>query len=130
MVAIPEKLHQDLLAFGQKHVLDFWNQLNDAERNELLGQLQELDLAQLRRLYAGRDKTFVVPAPERIAPVPVQHLDPADGAPRSLGENALRRGEVAVLVVAGGQGSRPAPAGLSRPAPESGRSPGRSGQPP
>src|SRR5207249_4994038 len=42
---------------------------------------------------------------DRLAPVPIDQLDGAARV-RSLGETALRRGEVAVLVVAGGQGSR------------------------
>src|SRR5262249_6174489 len=37
---------------------------------------------------------------------PSVRLDPDDAQLRSAGEEALRRGEVAVLVVAGGQGSR------------------------
>src|SRR5207248_7804911 len=61
---------------------------------------------QLRTLYANRDHSFTVPPPDRIQPVPV--IPPAadaDAARRS-GEEALRRGEVAILLVAGGQGSR------------------------
>ena len=113
MLAIPSDLHKQLLDHGQKHVLAWWDHLNDAERRQLLDQLRDINLAELRQLYHQRDNVFSLPLPDHIAPIPVvrlsEKLDP--GQPdareaRRLGEEALRRGEVAVLVVAGGQGSR------------------------
>jgi UDP-N-acetylglucosamine/UDP-N-acetylgalactosamine diphosphorylase len=106
MNRIPDDLQQRLREHAQEHVLTGWDHLADAERRTLLEQLQGLDLAQLRRLYADRDRIFAVPPAERIAPVPVVPRDAGEERVRRLGEVALRRGEVAVLVVAGGQGSR------------------------
>jgi UDP-N-acetylglucosamine/UDP-N-acetylgalactosamine diphosphorylase len=106
MVTVPSDLRQRLREHGQEHVLAWWEQLSDNERQALLDQLRALDLEQLRRLYARREQGHALPPAERIRPIPVDRLDPADRAKRSAGEEALRRGEVAVLVVAGGQGSR------------------------
>jgi UDP-N-acetylglucosamine/UDP-N-acetylgalactosamine diphosphorylase len=106
MIGVPDDLRARLKRHGQEQVLAWWDRLGDSERRELLAQLQAIDLEQLERLYAGRDQTYALPAPERIEPVPVVRLDPADRQMRRLGEEALRRGEVAALVVAGGQGSR------------------------
>jgi UDP-N-acetylglucosamine/UDP-N-acetylgalactosamine diphosphorylase len=106
MVTVPGDLRQRLRDFGQEHVLAWWDELNDTERNRLLDQLRGIDLDLLRRLYARRDQGFALPAAERIRPIPVARLDPADRATRAVGEEALRRGEVAALVVAGGQGTR------------------------
>src|SRR5205823_7872185 len=53
-----------------------------------------------------RDEPNVVPSADRIAPVPAARLDAGDTATRGAGEDALRRGEVAILIVAGGQGTR------------------------
>ena len=106
MLTVPEPLRQRLRAYGQEHVLRWWDQLTDRERRTLLDQLQALDLEQLRRLYGERDGTFALPPAERIAPVPVIPVGGDTRAARQLGEEALRRGEVAALVVAGGQGSR------------------------
>jgi UDP-N-acetylglucosamine/UDP-N-acetylgalactosamine diphosphorylase len=106
MLTIPEDLRRQLRQYGQEHVPAWWGELNEQQRQELLGQLRGLDLEQLRGLYAARDKTYAVPPQDRIAPVPVARLDPGDRRLRELGEGALRRGEVAALVVAGGQGSR------------------------
>jgi UDP-N-acetylglucosamine/UDP-N-acetylgalactosamine diphosphorylase len=100
------QFREQLTQHGQEHVLAGWDRLNDAERRELSDQLQSLDLEQLHRLYDQRDKVYSVPSADRIAPVPVVQLDPKDVRTRSIGEDALRRGQVAALVVAGGQGSR------------------------
>jgi UDP-N-acetylglucosamine/UDP-N-acetylgalactosamine diphosphorylase len=101
-----DQLRQRLVAGGQEHVLAWWPTLSDADRRTLNDQLEALDFDQLRELYAERDAPNVVPPPERIAPLPVAQLEPADTATRAAGEDALRRGEVAVLIVAGGQGTR------------------------
>jgi UDP-N-acetylglucosamine/UDP-N-acetylgalactosamine diphosphorylase len=106
MSAVPDDLRQRLRDSGQEHVLAGWDRLSDEARQGLLDQLHGLDLAQLRELYARRDHSFAVPAPERIHPVPVISPDADISEARRLGEEALRRGQVAVLLVAGGQGSR------------------------
>ncbi len=106
MTVVPEDLRQRLKKYGQEHVLAGWDRLSDEERRGLLEQLRGLDLGQLGTLYANRDHSFAVPPPERIRPVPVIAADAHAGPARQKGEEALRGGEVAVLLVAGGQGSR------------------------
>ena len=106
MVTVPDDLRERLLRSGQEHVLRWWDRLNDPQRHSLLDQLRAIDLDQLGQLYARRDATFTVPAAERIEPVPVARLDPGDRKTRRRGEEAFQRGEVAALVVAGGQGTR------------------------
>src|SRR4051812_11204618 len=103
MVSIPDDLRQRLRLHGQDHVLAWWDRLDEGRQRELLGQLQALDLDQLRRLYEQRGKAQVVPAPERIQPVPYIAHDAPDRADRQrIGEDALRSGQVAALLVAGG----------------------------
>lgn len=106
MIEVPDDLRQRLRQYGQEHTLAWWDRLTDAERQSLVDQLRGLDLEGLKKLYAERDKVFAVPAPEQIAPVPVIRLGGDTRAARQRGEEALARGEVAVLLVAGGQGSR------------------------
>jgi UDP-N-acetylglucosamine/UDP-N-acetylgalactosamine diphosphorylase len=106
MVSVPEDLRQRLREYGQEHVLAFWDRLGDDERRGLLEQLREIDLPLLRRLYARRDEVYTPPPLHHIAPVPVIPVSARDPQTRRRGEEALRRGEVAVLLVAGGQGSR------------------------
>src|SRR4051794_7728094 len=101
MLSIPAELRANLRRYQQEHVLTWWERLDDAERQELLEQLHSLDFEELRQLYLKRAQPTVLPQPERIEPVPFlpQH-GPEDAARRAQGEEALRRGEVAVLLVA------------------------------
>jgi UDP-N-acetylglucosamine/UDP-N-acetylgalactosamine diphosphorylase len=102
----PDDLAQRLQKYGQEHVLFGWDRLSPEERAALVGQLQALDLEELRRLYAQRDAALPVPSADRIAPLPGVLPDAEDAGARRLGEKTLAAGEVATLVVAGGQGSR------------------------
>jgi UDP-N-acetylglucosamine/UDP-N-acetylgalactosamine diphosphorylase len=126
MHPIPNALQQHLRHHGQEHVLTWWDQLTDDERRALVEQVQALDLSALRQLYEQREHAYAVPSPERIAPVPVvAHDSPHNAVARQHGEQALRAGEVAVLLVAGGQGSRLGfehPKGMFAVGPVSGKS--------
>lgn len=106
MLAVPDDLRRRLRQFGQEHVLAWWDRLSDDGRQDLLGQLQNLDLKQLARLYDQRDRAVALPSAEQIEPVPVVREADISPETRRLGEEALGRGETAMLVVAGGQGSR------------------------
>jgi UDP-N-acetylglucosamine/UDP-N-acetylgalactosamine diphosphorylase len=102
----PEEVLHRLRQHGQDHVFRWWNDLSKPERAELLEQIQALDLDQLRQLYDQKDRGFELPSPERIHAAPVVRTSGRDGEARRAGEAALRRGEMAVLIVAGGQASR------------------------
>jgi UDP-N-acetylglucosamine/UDP-N-acetylgalactosamine diphosphorylase len=106
MVTIPDEIRQRLRKARQEHVLAWWDKLDFKERRQLLEQLQAIDFSQLQELFGLRDKAYSLPSPEKISPAPVVRLGTDDRDARRLGEEALTRGEVAVLVVAGGQGSR------------------------
>ncbi|HWG42467.1 MAG TPA: UDPGP type 1 family protein [Gemmataceae bacterium] len=104
---VPDDLRRKLQQHKHEHTLAWWDRLDDAARRGLIEQLQAVDLDQLAHLYAQREKTYQVPASSRIKPIAIVPADaPDNAAMRSVGEEALRRGEVAVLIVAGGQGSR------------------------
>jgi UDP-N-acetylglucosamine/UDP-N-acetylgalactosamine diphosphorylase len=107
MDAPPEDLLKALRCHHQEHVLAWWDQLDDGDRRALVEQLAGLDLALLENLWGQRDQAFQPPDSAQIQPVPVIPIGgPSDIEARHRGEESLRRAEVAVLVVAGGQGSR------------------------
>jgi len=107
MTSVPRDLHERLRRHRQEHVLHAWERLSIDKRRKLVAQLTALDLEELRRLYAHRERTFPLPSPEQIQPAPIIPRGSSDeAAARERGEQALRRGAVAALVVAGGQGSR------------------------
>lgn len=106
MIAVPDDLRRRLQRHGQEHVLARWDRLGDPDRRALLEQLASIDFEELQRLYAQREKVYALPPPEKIGPVPVFRRGDDDRDERRLGNESLDRGEVAALVVAGGQGSR------------------------
>jgi UDP-N-acetylglucosamine/UDP-N-acetylgalactosamine diphosphorylase len=105
---------------GQGHVFRFWDRLDESGRRGLLEQAASIDLpAALRAIQAAREPQ--APDARELEPVPVALLpenggDAADWArARERGEEALRAGRVAAMVVAGGQATRlgyPGPKGL------------------
>jgi UDP-N-acetylglucosamine/UDP-N-acetylgalactosamine diphosphorylase len=106
-LTIPDELRRSLSRCGQEHVLACWDRLDETARLGLLEQLQALDCDRLSQLYAEREHTYRVPDSSRIKPLDIVPANaPDNDAMREVGEAALRRGEVAALVVAGGQGSR------------------------
>ncbi|MBX9582393.1 MAG: UDPGP type 1 family protein [Gemmataceae bacterium] len=102
----PPDLLYRLAAHRQDHVLAGWDSLSAADRAALVEQLAGVDLAELEALHRRKDEPHaVLPPRDRVAPIPVQPTAAPPEA-RAAGEAALRRGEVAALVVAGGQGVR------------------------
>src|SRR5436305_4289174 len=106
MPEVPQELMQRLRAHQQEHVLSWWDKIGSAEQADLIRQLQAIDFALLRDLYRLRDQGQTLPPLNLIKPAPIDRLDNKDQTKKQQGEDALRKGEVAVLMVAGGQGSR------------------------
>jgi len=106
MIKVAPEILQQLKKTGQEHVLAWWDQLSEKERLELHDQLRVIQFEHLGQLYGQRDWAVSLPSVDKIEPVPVVGLSDDSQEARQAGEIALRRGEVAVLVVAGGQGSR------------------------
>jgi UDP-N-acetylglucosamine/UDP-N-acetylgalactosamine diphosphorylase len=104
-------------AAGQGHLLTFWPTLSAPERAELAAQLNALDVDRVNRIYAraiAAEKELAAPgaAAEELQPLPesatesvVAHPEHAT-ALRARGLKAIAAGEVAVLLMAGGQGTR------------------------
>ena len=107
-------LVQQLTAIGQGHLFAFYDQLAPTEKTELDRQIASMDWPLLAELI----KTVVlnpesVKLPENIEPAPYFQHVPQDAATQekyrqaqAIGENLLKKNQVAAFVVAGGQGSR------------------------
>ncbi len=106
MTDAPADLVARLRAHGQEHLLTGWATLSEAQRVAFAGQLGRVDFAELERLYARRGESQTDFDAATVTPIAVEDASAVDAATLQLGEDCLRRGEVAVLVVAGGQGSR------------------------
>jgi UDP-N-acetylglucosamine/UDP-N-acetylgalactosamine diphosphorylase len=97
MTTFPADLDARLRQFGHGHLLAC------EPTPAFAAQLAAVDFAELADLFARRGETA---APADLQPIPVTEASAFTAADREAGEAALRRGEVAALVVAGGQGSR------------------------
>ncbi|MBO7181312.1 MAG: UDPGP type 1 family protein, partial [Kiritimatiellae bacterium] len=93
---------------GQGHVLAFWDTLSADERTALLDQIATLDFAAIARMQGIlNDAGTPAAAAGAFEPAPVEVPEgDALTACVAKGEELLRGGKVAALLVAGGQGSR------------------------
>ncbi len=103
-----------LEANGQGHVLAFWDGLDAKARKALLAQIASIDFKELARcrsmLPAFADTTAPARCRKRCvsptAPKVTELKGKARSAAVAVGAKELAAGRVAVLLVAGGQGSR------------------------
>ncbi|EIN13928.1 UDP-N-acetylglucosamine diphosphorylase [Punctularia strigosozonata HHB-11173 SS5] len=104
-------------AAGQGHLLDFWPKLSQTEQAALAAQLEALDIDRVNRIYkraVDAEKELADPAhaAETIEPLPEDAFETAVGqlekekSWREIGLKAIANGQVAVLLMAGGQGTR------------------------
>jgi len=97
---------------GQGHIFRWWDDLDATWREYLLGQVAALDFGELDQLI--RDHVLSGESPEEGELVPAEALSlpessEGDAVRRraiAIGEDAVRSGHVAALVVAGGLGTR------------------------
>ena len=124
---------------GQLHVLEFWDELTATERHQLLAQLVEVDYAGLTASWQTQanaaasadalDLSRAEPPPALRLPITTIDsslaTDEAITRTRRLGEQAMARGGLGFVLVAGGQGTRlgfPHPKGMFPCGPVSQRS--------
>ena len=95
--------------FNQEHLLCFYDELNDLQKEALLNQILSIDFAQILALYEHSKKNDEYVNVD-ISPIP--HVEKnlfSDDEVRffsDIGDNELKSGHFAVVTMAGGQGSR------------------------
>lgn len=109
-----EQLEAILAPYQQQHLLAGWDTLDPTRRDQFARQLMELDFDQLAAQQQS-DQSNDGPEAAEFEPASAIRLDQASshtlpasdrGQARMLGEAALRDGRLAMVLVAGGQGSR------------------------
>lgn len=109
-----QTLYKTLETYGQSHVLKYWEDLNDTEKEQLSCQLHDLNWDVLTDWI--REYVLIKPEihiPTDLTPAPYYPLEPGDDKEKSLyqeayaaGEELLSNGKIAGFTVAGGQGTR------------------------
>lgn len=108
-----QELIEQVYEANQEHVFRFWNDLSETSRKKLLQQLRTIDLELLDKLF---HEFILAPSPPKAharfepaefvniphTPEELDHFREVQEA----GQDALRRGRVAALLVAGGQATR------------------------
>ncbi|HEY1406073.1 MAG TPA: UTP--glucose-1-phosphate uridylyltransferase, partial [Spirochaetota bacterium] len=105
-----ETLIQKVYKYKQEHVFAYWNELSESEKKSFLDELSSVDFASLNALYSSTYMTETIdtnfgPAPYISRPKTEKEKELWNTA-RSIGIDHIKKGKVAVFIVAGGQGSR------------------------
>ncbi|KAF9245838.1 nucleotide-diphospho-sugar transferase [Melanogaster broomeanus] len=101
----------------QDHLFTFWSKLTDPERESLARQLENIDVQRVNRIYkkatsSEKDASDPNRVAEPIEPLPVEACEAVVSDParakewRQIGLQAVANGQVGVLLMAGGQGTR------------------------
>lgn len=113
-----EQLLEKLTPHGQEHLITFWDELDAAGKAQLAEQIRAIDFDLVASLYRGEEEQpdWAELSAQAEPPAAVRLVERASNEQTALGftpaeakkrgQAALAAGEVGVLLVAGGQGSR------------------------
>ncbi len=114
-----EQLRAKLQQTGQEHVLTFWERLDTPARQALARQIDQIDLRLIQKLtktgHAGQAWAELALRAEPPAAFRLADRPRIAAKARRLGQEALAAGQVGLVIVAGGQGTRlgfPHPKGM------------------
>ncbi len=100
---------QMLEKYGQEHLLKFYDKLTDEKKNELLNTILTTDFKQMQELY---ESTKIKPQFDNAKVEPIDHTTKEELSKEelekytSIGEEVIKKGKLAVVTMAGGQGTR------------------------
>lgn len=111
------KLRNRYAAAGQEHLFTFWDDLSPDDQGALAKQLQRLDVERVNAVYAKaiqgeKDAAELANTKSELGPPPAESTvqtandAAAEAKYRKIGIDAIAKGQVGVLLMAGGQGTR------------------------
>lgn len=111
-----EKIKELLRESKQNHLFKFWDQLDENERESFLKQLSTIRFKEINDLFRKAQESLtedVQKLDARMHPIPAEQFGSEKNADkeeldryRSIGLEEVSKGNVAVLLLAGGQGTR------------------------
>ncbi|MGN1301698.1 MAG: hypothetical protein ACI4U9_04155 [Clostridia bacterium] len=98
-----------LQKYGQEHLLSNFDKLSEEKKEELLEQILQIDFEQMKKLYEGVGKT-VEDTNVKIEPISYVEKETIEESKKQeyfeKGASALKANKLAVVTMAGGQGTR------------------------
>ena len=103
-----EEVKAILKKYGQEHLLNHYDKLDDTHKKKLLEQIEEIDFELVNSLYESTKKE-VKNSKDEITPI--DYLDKFKLGDKykyyeDIGEKAIKEGKLAAVTMAGGQGTR------------------------
>ena len=100
-----EEAKEKLAKFGQEHVLKYYDELSQAEKDELIKQIEETDFSVLencKNLGKGGERGEFKP----LAAMQVDEIEKRKDEFTQIGIKNIKEGKVAAVLLAGGMGTR------------------------
>lgn len=104
-----KKAKNILSKYNQEHLLQFYDELSDFEKQYLVEQILSIDFEQILYLYE-KSKFDILDSTEEVEPLPYINKASLSNDEiefySNIGINSIKNGDIAVITLAGGQGSR------------------------
>ena len=97
-----QQAYEKLNKINQTHLLKFYDELNEEEKNILLNKIDKTDFSVLSIPEIKKEKEVISP----IKTLTLEEIKKEEEEDRLLGIAALKKNKVACLLLAGGMGSR------------------------
>ena len=109
MVKNFKRAQKILSKYNQEHLLYFFDKLNESEKNIIIEQILNTDFKTLNRIYENSFKDDTIDS-FRISPIEYYTRSNLSDEEKekyiSVGESIIKESKIAVLTLAGGQGTR------------------------
>ena len=103
-----EEIKHKLKKYNQEHLLNFYDNMEESKQNKLLEQIENIDFELIKSLY-NKTKDGIKNEDAEIEPIDFMDkykLNEDYKYYEQIGEKAIRAGKLAVVTMAGGQGTR------------------------
>ena len=100
---------EKLAKYGQEHLLNFYDEISEEKKNQLLDEILMMDFNQLKNLY---EMTKTKPSLTESKIEPISHISKSELTTEEIekytkiGEEIIKQEKLAVVTMAGGQGTR------------------------
>lgn len=99
-----EQAKAKLTAIGQEHILKYFDELTETQKENLLKQIEETDFSVLNRINSGASDERGVFSP--LAAMQLSEIEERRQELYNAGVEAIKAGKTAALLLAGGMGTR------------------------